>query len=102
MERLTDEFATDVFIELNRDFYDRYVEMRVHGYSAHPAYLKVFGADNWPGQKAGFARLDAIESTLYFQEQFETRLAEIKVAELWDVKKPLNELLTQVRGPYVK
>ncbi len=97
-----DEFADPEFIELNKTFFDKYIALRVQGHSAHTAFLRVFGQDHWPDTQRGHARLEAIESTDYFNKHFDAALAEIKVSDLWNPKRALNELLCVVRGPYVK
>jgi len=102
MEIFLDEFAEPKFIEMNRPYFDRYVDMRVRGYSAHQAFLRVFGPDNWPDQMRGYARLEAIESTDYYQERFELILKAIPFDELWNVKISINQLLCTVRSQLAK
>lgn len=102
MERPIDEFADEEFIALNQPHFDKYVEMRVHGHSAQTSFMRIFGAAHWPGPQQGHVRLDAIESTEYFKNQFAKRLEEVKIHELWDTKKSLHELLNLVRGDYIK
>ena len=98
-----DQFADPEFIELNKSFYDKYIALRVQGHSAHVSFLRVFGKDHWPdsGQQ-GHARLEAIESTEYFNTHFDAALEKISVKDMWNPKRALNELLCVVRGPYVK
>lgn len=102
MEIFLDEFAEPKFIELNRPYFDRYVDMRVRGYSSHQAFLRVFGPDNWPDQMRGYSRLEAIESTDYYQERFELILKAIPYAELWNTKTAINQLLCTVRNQMAK
>lgn len=96
---IRDQFATEEFISDNRSLYDRYIELRVHGYPSHQAFLRVFGADYWEGPQQGYQRLEAMEGTSYYQDQFKKLLKSIQVSELWDVKKAINALLETYRNP---
>lgn len=103
MQPPIDEFATAEFIEDNKSFYDDYIDLRVQGFDPYSAFIRVFGMEHWPEQAhRGQARLNAIESTRYFNETFDAKLEKIKVTDLWNPKRSLNELLCVVRGPYVK
>lgn len=102
MHKITDEFADPEFIAQNQPFFDRYVDMRVHGHDSKQAFLHVFGAEHWNENQHGYRRIDEIESTAYYTEQFAAKLKTIPVGDLWDSKKALNALLTNVRSPYVK
>lgn len=99
---LIDDFATPEFIEANTDFYDRYVQLRVHGYPSYRAFIRVFGAEHWADARLGSARIDAIESTGYYQTKFREVLEATKLSELWNEKKAMHDLLSLVRDPLVK
>ena len=102
MHKITDEFADPDFIQQNQSFFDRYIDMRVHGHDPRQAFVHVFGNEHWNENQQGYRRIEAIESSPYYTEQFALKLKSIPVGELWDSKKAVNALLTNVRSPFVK
>jgi hypothetical protein len=98
-----DDFADPEFIALNKSFFDKYISLRVQGHDQRTAFLRVFGIEHLPQDAQGQQRrLEAIESTDYFNTHFNAALEAIKVSDMWNPKRALNELLCVVRGPYVK
>jgi hypothetical protein len=106
MEKWIDDFAQPAFVKANKQFYDRYIKLRVHGYPAKQSFLRVFGPENWGGEHSteqhGYERIEAIESTTYYLEQFDKVLEETSVSKLWNAKTSIHSLLKLVRDPYVK
>jgi hypothetical protein len=102
MNHTTDEFADSEFIDLNRPFFERYVDLRVRGYGSRAAFIRVFGVDNYGNPQEGYRRTQDIEETEWYRSNFELRLKEIKDSELWNVKTSIHELLSILRGDLVK
>ena len=99
---ITDVFATDEFISDNRELFDEYIKLRVHGYPSHQSFLRVFGGEYWEGPVQGLNRVEAMEGTQYFQTKFAEMLNATEVAKLWDVKKAINGFLTIARDPMTR
>ena len=98
-----DDFANPEFIELNKSFFDKYIELRVQGNDPRTSFIRVFGMEHLPQEAQGIARrLEGIESTDYFNPHFDAALEATPVSKLWNPKRSLNELLCLVKGPYVK
>ncbi len=98
-----DDFADPAFIELNKSLYDKYIALRVKGYDARTAFLRVFGKEHMPENAQAIDwRLEGIESSEYFNKHFDAALEATPVSKMWNPKRSLNELLCVVRGPYVK
>lgn len=101
-----DLFADPNFIEENKVFYDRYIKLRVHGYPAKQSFLKVFGLEYWGGdqdsEQHGQQRVEAMECTPYYLEQFDAVLKAIPPTELWNAQRSIHERLTLIRNPYIK
>ncbi len=97
MERFLDDFAQPDFIAVNEPFFDRYVDLRVHGYSSRTSFIKVFGLDHYPDPQQGYRRTSDIEETDWYRAAFEARLKTVTVAELWHTKSSIHELLAIVR-----
>jgi hypothetical protein len=102
MQPFIDDFATPEFIRDNKSFYDKYIEYRVHGYSSHAAFNRVFGSDHWQSNQQGYIRIEAMESTDYYKAEFERQLQGISTDKLWNTKLSLHELLATMRGPFTK
>lgn len=94
-----DEFAEPEFIELNKSFYDDYVKLRVHGKPAYQAFIRTFGAEHWEGVQQGHNRIEAIESTQYFLNEFDRVLESTSTNDLWNAKKALHSLLATSQDP---
>lgn len=103
MERLVDSFAEPEFIELNLPFFERFVELRAHGYSSRIAFIRAFGADNY-GQspQEGYRRTQDIESSDWYGAAFELKLKELKANDLWNEKESIHQLLSIVRSEMAK
>lgn len=103
MERLVDEFAEPEFIQINLPFFERFVELRVHGYSSRIAFIRAFGADNYgESPQAGYRRTQDIESSEWYGAAFELKLKELKANDLWNEKESIHQLLSIVRSEMVK
>lgn len=97
MNRFVDEFADPEFIDLNRPFFERYVELRVRGFGSRVSFVKIFGTDNYGSPADGYKRCNDIEESDFYKERFELRLKEITTGELWNTKQTMHELLSIVR-----
>jgi hypothetical protein len=87
---------------MNKSFYDKYIELRVHGYPAYQSFVNVFGAEHWGGPQQGYNRIAAIESTQYYQTNYEKVLDSTEVSKLWCAKKAISGLLSIYRDPLNK
>jgi len=95
-----EKFEDDKFIEQHKADYDLYIDHRVRGYHASIALRRVFGEVN--ADQNILKRIDAIESTPYYQNGFKQRLKEIAIEDLWNTKQSLHELLCLTRNPVYK
>lgn len=93
-------YAEEQFAELNKAYYDRYVEHRVRGYTAYQSMSKVFGLKAM--SQVTFEIAEKLEANPYYIRRFDERLKAIKVEELWNVKTSLHELLCIARSPLSK
>lgn len=103
MQRLVDEFAEPEFIKINLPFFERFVELRAHGYSSRTAFIRSFGADNYgESPQAGYQRTQDIESSEWYCAAFELKLKELKANDLWNEKESIHQLLSIVRSEMAK
>jgi hypothetical protein len=91
-------FGNPDFAELNAEHFDAYVEYRVHGYHSSVAFRRIF--DEY--ENIAHLAVDYVEHNPYFRRQFEKRLAEIKMEELWGAKTAAHELLSVARNVFAK
>src|ERR1700726_3525983 len=100
---MTDQIATPSmfgdrdFAELNKEQFDAYVEYKVQGQHATVAFRRVFGEVYM--DSVSHIRIEMAEHNPYVRERFRKRIAEVKVAEVWNDKIAINELLSMARNP---
>lgn len=97
-----DEFGDEEFIAANKQYFDKYIDRRVQGYSDQNSFMHVFGASYWQGHQQGFARIRAIEASEYFKREFNIKVAALKPHQIWSPNTAVHELLQLVRGDDVK
>lgn len=94
------DFASEQFAFHNRQIFDEFIALRVHGVSPYVAYRMVLGedyADNYAQ-----ARIYAIEMNPYYKREFHAQLEATPVSELWNPKVAVHELLSLVRDRFAK
>lgn len=93
-------FNDTKFAELNKELFDAYVELRVHGRHPHHSFRMVFGEDNVDQNVQ--KRIDHLESGEYYIAKFKERLEAIQTGDLWNDKIAVHEMLAIARDPYAK
>jgi hypothetical protein len=82
---------------------NEYVEFRVQGYDSSSSLAKAFGAENAPPrEQSTYRRIHFLENNPYYLARFKKRLEEVTIAELWNVKLSIHEMLSIMRSPYTK
>lgn len=89
------------FAVANKDVYDRYTEMRLHGYHSSVAFRTCFppeltiGNDMW-------ANMFAVEFNPYVVSRLRDLIAKAKASELWNPNISIHEFLSLARDPNAK
>src|ERR1700730_11077872 len=93
-------FGDPELAELNKEQCDAYTAYRVRGVHCSVAFRRVFGEEYM--DSVSHIRVELTEHNPYFREQFLKKLKAIKVEELWDAKRSINELLGMAQNPFAK
>jgi hypothetical protein len=101
-EKLPPEFFEDETFAIGyRDYINLYVEGRILGRPDGKMFRDVFGKANFEDDDRT-ERVLALERNPYYKERFKKRLHEVKVADMWNTKVALNELLNIMHDIFTK
>ncbi|GAB3629272.1 hypothetical protein PTE30175_05205 [Pandoraea terrae] len=96
-------FESDAMRTLHQEQFDKFVEFRIRGISSNVAFAKAFPRYSRPGDlRNAMERVTYLESTDWYIDEFEKRLAAKTAQELWPVNTAINRLLQRVEDPAEK
>lgn len=94
---LPEDFEDVNFALNNKEHFDRYIELCIHGYDEATALRIVFGEESVSdGQFWG--RIYAIRRNPYYFQNYDKRLKSIKVDDLWNPRTAIALLLKVARS----
>jgi hypothetical protein len=93
-------FEDERFAELNAELFDRYIDMRINGHHPQVILGKVFGPEN--DGNGSHLRVTHLERNPYYIRNFEARMRNFKVNEVWNANISLHETLKMYRDPMNK
>lgn len=94
------QFGSEEFAELNKPWFADYIKYRLHGYHPHVAFRRTFG--DGAMQSNAHVKVEEMEHNPAVRRGIATALKDIKIAELWDEKISVHELLSLARNVYEK
>lgn len=94
------DFASERFAQENKAIFDEYIELRIRGVNSAVAYRMILG-DEYADNHAQ-SRIYALEMNPYFRKEFPLRLGLTPIADLWNPKVAVHELLSVVRDRFAK
>ncbi|AWD92473.1 hypothetical protein [Xanthomonas phage Carpasina] len=81
--------------------YNRYTELRVHGFHSSVAFRQAFPLEMSEGS-LGIGRMLAVEFNPYVVSRLRDRLAEVKPQDLWNPNIAVHEIISLARDPFAK
>lgn len=94
------QFGKPEFAEMNRELYAEYIKYRLHGYHPQVAFRRTFGDEHL--QQNGHLKVEYCEHNPYVRQKLAALLKNIKIAELWDEKIAVHELISLARNVFAK
>lgn len=94
------QFGDIEFAELNKEYFAEYIQYRLHGYHPHVAFRRTFGDQQLTTD--GHLKVEEIEHNPYVRQKLAALLKVINIAELWDEKIAVHELISLARNVFAK
>jgi hypothetical protein len=94
------QFGSIEFAELNKEYFAEYIQYRLHGYHPQVAFRRTFGDEQL--QRDGHLKVEEIEHNPYVRQKLAALLKAVNIAELWDEKIAVHELINLARNVFAK
>ncbi|CAG4916121.1 hypothetical protein [Paraburkholderia saeva] len=96
-------FSNPSFIQENRPFFEKYVDLRVKGFGGNAAFNRAFGPclTDLHSHEIALAT-ERIERTHYYVARFDKRSAEMPIDEMWTLRDCLEIHLSIVHDEHAK
>lgn len=88
---LPKQMATETWCNHNAEEISEYIDLRVRGWSSIKAMRRIFGEDFYDSNVS--ARVNSLEGTRYYRDEFDEKLKSLKIDEVWTDKIAVHRLL---------